>query len=94
MIENECLKYLLQWPCSGEYSLSEATSAVPEDYIGRCAVDLGSGRVVVFPNYVEAAKASRLAVNLLIGGYSSATVIAADVDQQITHETADDWAFN
>lgn len=94
MIENECLKNLLQWPCNGDHSLSQATSAVSEGYIGRCAVDLGSGRVVVFPNYVEAAKASRLAVNLLIGGYSSAIVMAADSEQQITHETADDWAFN
>lgn len=86
---------LLQWPANtGDLCLSEAVSSVSETYIGRCVVLLDDEKQICFPNYAEAAKASRLAVNLLIGGYSSAVVLAAEVGQAVTHDTAEEWVFN
>lgn len=92
-MNNESLVIIQQWPLRGELALSSAESAVPSNYIGPCAVELDCEKVVVFPNYDEAASAARLAVNLQIGGYSSAIVVAAKPGQQITHNTGHDWAF-
>lgn len=93
-LKNKCLVTIQQWPLGGELALSGAESAVPANYIGLCAVELDCESVVIFPNYEEAACAARLAVNLQIGGYSSAVVVAAKPGQQITHNTGHDWAFN
>lgn len=88
-------KVLLQWPSSVESEcLSEAASAVPEGYQGRCIVVLDHGKQICFPNYAEAAKASCLAVNLTIGGYSSAVVMAAEAKQVVMYDTAEAWLFN
>ncbi len=82
---------LTQWPVGGEQSLSAAYSDVPADYTGPCAVELDGNEVVVFPSYVEAARAACLAVNLEVGGYSSAVVMLATTKQQVTYESADVW---
>lgn len=92
-IENQCLVNIHQWPCNGFEALSSAESSVPADYVGACAVVLDDHEIVVFPNVDEASSAARLAVNLQVGGYGSAVVVAAP-GKNITHETCSDWAFS
>lgn len=92
--ENQSLVIIQQWPRIDEFALSVAQSTVPADHVGPCAVELDGNKVVVFPNYKEAEIAARLAVNLQIGGYSSAVVVVAQPGQQVTHHSGYDWAFN
>lgn len=85
--------FIQYWP-SNDQALSCAESAVPADHIGPCAVELDGKITLVLPNYAEAATAARLAVDLQVGGYSSAVIVQAKPGQQITHRTGHEWAFS
>lgn len=94
--KTEHKRILRFWPENQKFPLSVATLKIPEHYDGPCIVVLDNTQKIEFPNIDEATIAARLAVNLTIGGYSSAEVVVSSDGAQIDKKflTANDWIFS
>lgn len=77
------------WEAGGE----TATSLIPSDYTGPCAVIpcSGTNKIGIFRTTVEAMQAARVAIQP-DGGYGSVKVECAD-STDVNYETWEDWYF-
>jgi hypothetical protein len=93
--QSEHKRILRSWPSNAEDYLSIATSELPTHYDGPCVVVLDDTQEIQFPNYEQAQLAAKLAINLTIGGYFTAVVVAvSDAPNSIPKfTTANDWLF-
>lgn len=90
MAKREVSTIISEWPGHGT-ALSVAYNETPPDYSGRCVLVCDDAEIAAFPDYEQAARAAMYAINLTIGGYSSAVVRQAAAGLAITHNSADDW---
>lgn len=81
-----------QWP--GTDPVAMAYSQVEDSFTGMCRLELDQKQWAVFPSYKIAVTAAGFAINGEIGGYCCAVIKAAEPEDRISHETAEDWLFS
>lgn len=88
---DKVFKAVHHWPLVNP--ISSAFSEIDDSYSGKCRLELDQKHSAVFPNYQVALSAAGFAINGEIGGYCFVVIKPAIPTEQITHETAQDWAF-